>query len=96
LGDYLYHQGKDKVFWRVVEKEDVSTLLLNSMKAFVEVILLDYIKKDLLKKVSLANIFKDAMGYCKTCDVCQTFANKFVVHTFSLEEKHVFFISLCN
>jgi hypothetical protein len=98
FGDYLYHQGKYGVLWQVVEKEDVSTLL----SEFHEGVYGGHFTRRITTRKILRGRYhwftfsKDAMEYCKTCDVWKTFANKFVVHVPSLERKHVFLTSFCD
>jgi len=65
-----------------VEKEDVLTLLSEFHEGvcgghFARKIT---IEKILQGEYHCPTFFKDAMEYCKTCDVCQTFANKSMVH----------------
>jgi hypothetical protein len=92
FGDYLYHQGKDGVLWQVVEKEDVSTLLFKFHEGVYEGHFVGRIiaKKILWGRYHWSTFSKDAIEYCKTCDVCKTFVNKFVVHVPSLEKKHIY------
>ncbi len=66
----------------VVEKEDVLTLLSKFHEGvcgghFARRITAE---KILQGEYHCPKLFKDAMEYCKTCDVCQTFANKSMVH----------------
>jgi hypothetical protein len=81
FGNYLHHQRKDEVLWRALKKMDVSTILFEFHEGICE----GHFVERLTAKIFRGGyhwliFFKNAIEYYRTCDVCQAFANKYVVH----------------
>jgi len=82
ISNQLYFQGRDGVLRRTIGKCDTSHLLYEFHDGFCGG---HFTGRIITKKILQAGyywptLFKDAHGYCKSCDVCQAYAQRFTVN----------------
>ncbi len=78
IGNQLYFQGKDGVLRRTIRKRDTSRLLYEFHDGFYGG---HFAKRITTEKILQAGyywptLFKDAHDYCRSCDVCQAYAQR--------------------
>jgi hypothetical protein len=78
IGNQLYFQGRDGVLRRTIGKHDTSHLLYEFHDGFYGG---HFAGRIIVKKILQASyywptLFKDAHDYCRSCDVCQAYAQR--------------------
>jgi len=81
IGNQIYFQGKDGVLWRTIGKRDTSCLLYEFHDGFCGGHFAGWITVEKILQVGYywPTFFKDAHDYCRSCDVCQAYAQRFTV-----------------
>jgi hypothetical protein len=81
IGNQLYFQGRDGVLRRTIGKHDTSRLLYEFHDGFCGG---HFVGRIIAEKILQAGyywptLFKDAHDYCRSCDLCQVYAQRFTV-----------------
>jgi hypothetical protein len=81
IDDQLYFQGRDGVLRQTIGKGEISRLLYEFHDGFYGSHFASRITIEKILQTSYywPTFFKDAHDYCRSCDVCQTYAQRFIV-----------------
>ncbi len=81
IGNQLYFQGRDGVSRRTIGKRDTSRLLYEFHDGFCGGHFVGRITVEKILQVGYywPTLFKDAHDYCRSCDVCQAYAQRSTV-----------------
>jgi hypothetical protein len=81
IGNQLYFQGRDGVLRRTIGKRDTSRLLYEFHDGFCGGHFAGRITAEKILQAGYywPTLFKDAHDYCKSCDVCQAYAQRSTV-----------------
>jgi hypothetical protein len=81
IGNQLYFQGRDGVLRRTIRKCDTSHLLYKFHDGFRGGHFAKRITTNFFLQTGYCwpALFKDAHDYCRSCDVCQTYAQRSIV-----------------
>jgi transposase InsO family protein len=81
IGNQLYFQGRDGVLRRTIGKRDISRLLYEFHDGFCGGHFAGRITAEKILQAGYywPTLFKDAHDYCKSCDVCQAYAQRSTV-----------------
>ncbi len=81
IGNQLYFQGRNGVLQRTIGKCDTSRCLYEFHDGFYG----GHFARQIIVEIFLQasyywpTLFKDAHDYCKSCDVCQAYAQRSIV-----------------